>query len=139
MIKSQLLLDTFDLIFDELKSTDLLQKQIQYLTIGETEHTRVGLFINFIKEENILNYKAEYENFSNILENGDVCERLDGVELKNEELDILADISVNLKNGIIDYFEIFVKNGNDYPHIELEHYEIYQSWVDKSKRRTIKR
>lgn len=139
MIVSQILLDTFDLIFDGLKSKHLLQKQIQYLNIRETRYTGVGLFVNFIHDEEIFVYKSEFENFSNIHANGDVWERIDGLEFKNEALDILADISVHLKNGIINYWEIFVKNGNDYPETGLEHYEMYQSWVDESKRRTIKR
>ena len=46
------------------------------------------------------------------------------IELVNKELDILADITIHLKDGIIDHIEIWNKTGVDYPLEELLTYEL---------------
>ncbi len=140
MITSQLILDTFDLIFDGQESKDLLDKQVNYLSVGKVDHTGVGLFIYFTKDENIYSYKIIDDSDSNAIDNRGINAPLFGIELKNEELNILADVIVHIKDGIIDYFEIFQKYHPSYPLTEPEHYEIYHDWLlDKSKRRIITR
>ena len=139
MIASQLILDIFDLIFDGHKSKDLLDKQINYLSVGKLDHTGVGLFIHFTKDNKIYSYKIIYESGSMTTDNQGINELLIGVELKNADLNILADVIVHIKDGIIDNLEIFQKYHSSYPMTEPEHYEIYQDYLDKSKRRTITR
>jgi hypothetical protein len=139
MITSQLILDTFNLIFDGHKSRELLDKQINYLSIGKLDHTGVGLFIHFTKDTNIYSYKINEESGSKTTDNQGLNEPLIGIELKNKDLNILADVIVHIKDGIIDNLEIFQKYHSSYPMTEPEHYEIYQDCLDKSKRRTITR
>ena len=137
MIKSQLLLDIFDLIFDDYEYEDKLRQQIQFLIEGETEHTGVGLFINFETEQGIENYKISTEKAENRDVDGKVIERINGVELRNSELKILADVTVHITDGIIDCVEIW-NMIDDYPTIEPSKYELEQVWVDSANRKLIR-
>lgn len=62
MIQSQYILDISDLTFDDHKASDLLRKQVDFLTITETEHTGIGLFIKFSADPGVKDYKAN-ENY----------------------------------------------------------------------------
>ena len=137
MIKSQLLLDIFDLIFDDFEYEDKLRRQIQFLNEGETEHTGVGLFINFETEQGIENYKIPIEKTENRDVNGKAIERINGVELRNSKLKILADVNVHITDGIIDCVEICNMIG-DYPTIEPSKYELEQVWVDSKNRKLVR-
>ncbi|MDI9341902.1 MAG: hypothetical protein QM534_15125 [Sediminibacterium sp.] len=64
---------------------------------------------------------------------------VDGVEIKNESQNILANAIVHLKEGIIDCLEIWNKNGENYPVVEPENYELTQTWLGLKDKRTIKR
>lgn len=128
MIQSTLILNILDLTFDGYEYAELLRKQIPFLTEGEKEYTGTGLFIDFIAEEGIYKYRIT----------GNDNERINGVEIRNEELNILADADVCLKNGIIEYIEIWNKL-DVYPSIEPEHYELHQAWLAPEKRRIIVR
>ena len=137
MIKSQLLLDIFDLIFDDFEYEEKLRKQIQFLKESETEHTGVGLFINFETEKGIENYKIPTEKAENRDVNGKAIERINGVELRNSELKILADVTVHITDGIIDCVEIW-NMIDDYPTIEPSKYELEQVWVDSKNRKLVR-
>lgn len=126
MVSSKLILDIFELAFDGLNEKELIQKQIVFLTEGETKYTGAGLFASFIKNEEIYKYKTDFENVF-----------FNGLEIINNSEGILADAIVHFKNGIIDYVEIWNKNGNDYPMKELNSYVISQVWIDESCKRTI--
>ncbi len=139
MIKSKFILDIFDLIFDDHKANDLLKKQIGFLTEGEIEHTGVGLFINFNSDETIQTYKIDKKLLVDESTDPNVLEMIDGVEIKNESQNILADAIVHLKNGVIDSLEIWNKVGDNYPIIELEHYEMTQTWRDASQNKIIRK
>ena len=139
MIKSTYILDIFDLIFDEYESAELIKKQIPLIKEESREHTGIGLFINFKGCEEIENYKTPTLKFPVFDTDGNPIKRLNGVEIKNDALDILADITVHLRNGLIDSIEIFNKNGSEYRQINPVNYEMTQLWLDKSKRRTITR
>jgi hypothetical protein len=138
MIKSQLILDVFDLIFDDFEHEEKLRNQIPFLSENEREHTGIGLFINFKKENGIENYKIPIENTEDKDINGKAIERINGVEMKNNELKILADIDVQITDGIIDYIEIWNKIGEDFPIPELTKYELKQVWVNSKNRKIIR-
>ncbi len=139
MIQSKLILDIFDLIFDEIESEDLLRQQIQFLSEKSYEHTGIGMYVYFLADKEIEKYKIPTEKATNFDILGNPTEMINGVELSNEELNILADTTVHLKNGIIDCIEIWNKNGEDYPRDEPVCYELTQSWLEIPKRRRIKR
>ncbi|KGO84564.1 hypothetical protein [Flavobacterium suncheonense] len=139
MIKSQLLLDILDLIFDGLENEKNLRCQIPFLKENNQEHTGIGLFINLDADKNINDYKIPTINNSNKNVDGNPIERIDGLELINESQNILADISVHLTNGIIDCVEIWNKNGENYPKNEPNKYQLIQNWIVPEKRKTIVR
>jgi hypothetical protein len=58
MINSILINDIFDLAFDDIQESNQLRHQIQFLTIGETEHTGVGLYLYFLKDNEVYKYKV---------------------------------------------------------------------------------
>lgn len=138
MIKSQLILDIFDLIFDDFEHEEKLRNQIPFLSENEIEHTSIGLFINFKKGNGIEDYKIPIENTEDKDVNGKAIERINGVEMKNNELKILADIDVQITDGIIDYIEIWNKIGEDYPIHEPTKYELEQVWVNSKNRKIIR-
>jgi hypothetical protein len=139
MIQSKYILDILDLTFDEFESEDLLRKQIPFLTEKEREHTGVGLHIYFLGDKEIETFKIPTDKALNFDIERNPTEMLNGVEVKNEKLKVLADATVHLTNGLIDCIEIWNKNGEEYPLEELTDYELTQSWLDNSKRRTLKR
>ena len=139
MIKSQLLLDILDLIFDGLENEKNLRCQIPFLKESSQEHTGIGLFINLDADKNINEYKISTINQLNKDVDGNPIERIDGLELINESENILADISVHLTNGIIDCVEIWNKNGENYPENELNKYQLIQNWIVPEKRKIIVR
>ena len=59
MIESKYILDIFELTFDDHKASELLRKQINHLTVSDTELTDVGLFINFSADKGINDFKIE--------------------------------------------------------------------------------
>jgi len=137
MALSKYILDIFDLTFQGLSSGDLLTKQIPFLSQGDNKHTGIGLYIYFVAKKEIQQYKVTASNTSTFDANGNVTEMLNGVEIRNSQLNILADATVHLKGGIIDNLEIWNKNGHDYPQTEPKNYELHQTWLDLQKRRTI--
>ena len=102
MIVSPFILDIFDLAFDDLSSGDLLRKQIAFLSPGEKEHTTVGLFTYFVAARGIEQFRVPTDNITNFDVQGNPIDRINGVEIRNEELNILADASVQIKNGFIN-------------------------------------
>src|SRR5688572_8631382 len=131
MIKSQYILDIFDLAFDDHISSDLLRKQIPFLTLKNEDHTGIGLFIYFSADKGIENYKLDFSQATNFDIEEHATEMIDGVEIRNPELKILADAIVHLKDGIIGHLEIWNKCGEDYIQSEPDHYELHQMWLDK--------
>ena len=139
MALSKLILDIFDLTFDDYEYGDLLRQQISFLRQSDQEHTSVGLFIYFKGEHGIEQYRVPTDKINSFDLEGDPIERLNGVEIKNEMLNILAEATVHLKNGFIDCLEIFNKNGEDYPTNEPDSYSLEQIWIDEAQRRKIVR
>ena len=124
MISSKLVIDILHLILDDDEVENSFREQIDFLIESSKENTGIGLFINF---ENELRDKY-FKIGKNLI--------FDGVEIKDDELNILADIILHIKDGIIDQLEIFNKNGEKYPEQDIEHYILKQNWKG-SKNRTI--
>lgn len=139
MIQSKYILDILDLTFDKFEFEHLLRKQILFLTEHKREYTGVGLYVYFIGDKEIENFKIPTDKILNFDIDGNPIEILDGVEIKNERLNVFADTTIYIKNGLIDYVEIWNKNGGNYPREELTSYELTQGWLENSKNRTIKR
>ena len=139
MIQSKYILDILDLTFDKFEYEDLLRQQILFLTEEKREHTGVGIYVYFISDKEIENFKIPTDKTLSFDIDRNPTEILDGVEINNEKLKVLANTAVHLTNGFIKYVEIWNKNGEDYPLEELTSYELTQCWLDNSKKRTIKR
>lgn len=137
MIKSQLILDIFDLIFEDFEYEGKLRNQIQFLKESGTKHSGVGLFVSFEAESGIEDYRIPTEKAENKDINGKANERINGVELKNSELKILADVNVHITDGIIDCVEIW-NMIDDYPITEPTKYEMEQVWVGSKNRKLIR-
>jgi hypothetical protein len=138
VISSQYILDIFDLLFDDHQEESLLRNQVPYLTQTYTDHTGVGAFIHFAADNEIEKFRLN-TNAGLLDIYGNSIDRIDGLEIRNSSLSILADATVHLKEGIIDSIEIFNKGGGDYVSREPEHYELNQMWLDEGKRRNINR
>lgn len=137
MINSQYILDILDLAFDDHAASDLLRKQISYLTLTDIDHTGIGAFIHFQADTQIKQFRLDTTMATNFDIEGNPTTMVDGIEIRNPELSILADAIVHLKNGVIDHLEIWNKCGEDYVHTEPVHYELHQMWLDNNIRRTI--
>ena len=138
MIKSKFILDIFDLLFDGDEIGKTLRRQIDYLTEDEYEYTGIGVFVKFAHSDEIKKYSIKSSDIKNIdltAFNGD--EIIEGVIIRNEKEDIEADATVFLKDGIIDYLEIWNRLG-DYPDKELDNYILTQEWKDSPGRQIIK-
>jgi len=116
MINSKFILDILDLILDE-DDTRTLREQIAFLNELEIEHTGIGMFVNF--KNNFL--ETNLLNLSNKV--------LNGIEIRNENEKVLADVILYVKNGKIEQLEIFNKNGFDFPKEYLDEYIITQTWI----------
>jgi hypothetical protein len=114
MIKSAFILNILDLLLDGDKEGKAIRPQIEYLTESEYDYTGVGLFLNFQKTEEILNYKYPEDRVI-----------LDGVTITSPEIKIGASAILFLNSGIIDYLEIWSYDG-EYPRKELTSYVLKQ-------------
>lgn len=139
MIQSRYILDLLDLLFDDHKASHLLNKQIEYLSVGDTEHTGMGLFINFNPDAGIDDFRVPKKLLLNNTDSKDVLEMINGLEIINESQKILADAIVHLKDGLINTLEIWNKGGSEYPVTEPLHYKLHQSWRDEKDKRYIER
>ena len=137
MINSQYILDIFDIAFDDHSESELLRNQVPFLTMTDIDHTGVGAFVHFSSDNQIQQFKLDTSNATSFDNEGNPTSVVDGIEIKNSELSILADAIIHLKNGIIDHLEIWNKCGKDYVQTGPEHYQLDQMWRDKNNRRTI--
>jgi hypothetical protein len=137
MIKSQYILDILDLAFDDHSASDLLRKQVLFISVTNTEHTGSGAFIHFQPDHQIQQFKLDTTNATNFDIEGNAIVMIFRIEIRNTELSILADAIVHLKNGVIDHLEIWNKCGEEYVQTEPEHYELYQTWLGNNNPRII--
>ena len=111
-----------DLLLDGEEDAVRLKAQLPYLTDSEYEYTGVGLFVSFEQNKGIE---------PTILENERTI--LNGVEITSTELEIGADATLFVFNGLIDYLEIWSYSGN-YPANELSNYCLKQIWKNSPGR-----
>jgi len=128
MIESKLTLDILSLFFHGEKDAEFFKKQIAHLTVSEIEYSGVGVFITFENDEKIYEYRAYSELKDIDFKNENRLTILDGIVIKNKELNIEASAMIHIEDGIIESIEIFNYNGFEYPESELENYEISQNW-----------
>lgn len=128
MITSEFILNILHLALTDDNTLASLQQQIPFLTIKEVKHTGIGLFIYLD-----LYNAAQVERHITTIKSTPIT----GVEIRSDKEKVLADAVVHVSNGLIDYIEIFNKNGEDYPVTELACYEMYQTWLNENQRKYI--
>ncbi|QKZ14553.1 hypothetical protein [Spirosoma sp. KUDC1026] len=119
MIKSKYISDVLELLLDGDDNGKAAKSQIPFLSDINCEYTNGGgVFISFSHSAEIVAYRLAQDNIV-----------LNGVTINSPELEIGADATVFLTNGIIDYLEIWSFDGN-YPNHELTNYTLKQAWKD---------
>jgi hypothetical protein len=121
MIKSEFISNIIELTIEGEKFEDILFEQIRHLTVKEEEHTGVGLYVYFKYEPEIEKYRLTESQLAELF--GEYAHRLEKFELINSEINVLADTTVHISNGLIECLEIWNKIG-DYPKEELVTYEL---------------
>ena len=121
MISSKFIVDILNLMLDDETLDESLFRQIKFLKDIESVYTNVGVFINFKNE-----IEEEFLKIGMNL-------TFDGVEIQNDEQNILADAILQVKDGIICQLEIFNKNGFDFPKEEIENYVLTQNWKESKE------
>lgn len=116
MINSKFILDILDLLLDGDNDGFMLRHQLDDLTDDNYNYTGSGLFVTFSHNDNILAKRIHSDDLL-----------LNGILIKSSELEIGAECSIFISNGIIDYLEIWSHSGN-YPKRELKDYVLTQNW-----------
>ncbi len=122
MIQSRFIADIIDLLLDGDEEGTALRNQIPFLTDSDYEYTGAGLFVGFLYDKAIYQFKL---TSSTIL--------TDGVEIKSSELEGSASTSLFISEGLISSLEIFAYDGK-YPEKELTNYVLTQTWVGSPQR-----
>lgn len=123
MIKSKYIFDIIDLLLDGDEEGIMARRQIEFLTEKEIIFTGPGAFIYFSNTEQIEKYKVKNIDLN-----------ITGVVINSPELKLGADAHIFLKNGIINYLEIYSRDSS-YPKYELQEYIITQEWVGSPNRK----
>jgi hypothetical protein len=126
MIKSKFILEILDLLLDGENDGLMIRRQLDCLTDENYNYTGSGLFVTFLHNDNNSTKRIQKDNLV-----------LNGVLIKSSELEIGADATIFITNGIIDYLEIWSQSG-DYPKRELADYILTQVWEDSPKRQITK-
>ena len=121
MIESALISEIIKLTVEGEKFENLLLEQINYLTIKEKEYTGVGLFVYLKQDKEIEKYRLTNSQLNELF--GHHNHQIENFELINPEIDILADTTVYLTDGLIDCVEIWNKLG-EYPKGDIINYEL---------------
>lgn len=121
MVKSQFILDILILLLDGEDSKFLIT-QLDYISDSNYNYTNGGgCFITFSHSDDIIKYKLK----GNLV--------LNGVTIESPELKGGADVTLFMKDGIIDYLEIWSFDGK-YPNTELKIYKLSQVWQSSAKK-----
>jgi hypothetical protein len=112
MIQSKFIMDIMEMLLDKDDEGIALRKQLEFLTDSKYEYTGAGVYVNF---ESL----AGIEGFLY----GDNSLSLAGVEIKSKEIGVAANARLRVKNGKINYLEIWSYDGV-YPYKELSNYSL---------------
>lgn len=116
MIQSKFILDILYLLLDGAPEVIALRSHIPNLTDDEYEYTGGGVFISFSYNEKVVPYQGDKPNL-----------RIGGVLITTREYPIEADADLVIRDGLIDYLEIWCYLG-DYPQKGLTKYTLRQAW-----------
>ena len=122
MIQSRFIADILDLLLDGDEDGVALRSQIPFLTDSDYEYTGAGLFVGFSHSEPISQFK--------LTSNTTVTH---GVEIKSSELELGADTTLFISEGLVSSLEILAYDGN-YPEKELTDYVLIQIWNGSPQR-----
>lgn len=115
MIDSIFISNILKSIIEGETDSDLLKSQLNHLTIEKINYTGNGVFVEFSKDSSIGKYRLTQDCI------------LNGLEIKSQEFDLIAEAILFIREGLIDYLEIWSKSGI-YPNHELKNYELLQTW-----------
>jgi hypothetical protein len=123
MIRSTFILNILDLLLDGDRFGLAIRPQIDHMTDDVYDYTGVGVFVTFQADETIFNYRISEDRIV-----------LDGVKITSPELALGASATLFLKEGIMDYLEIWSFDGV-YPKKELGTYTLRQegNWATDVK------
>ena len=116
MIKSQLIKDTLDLLLESNEDAILAKEQMKYLADVNYNYSDIGVFIKFSHTPEATKYRIEESDLM-----------LNGVATQSPDLMAEADATLFFADGIIDYLEIWTRDGA-YPEKDLKTYVITQEW-----------
>lgn len=119
MIKSKYIFDILDKIVEGLpEETPLLKKQLPYLTENDFDYTGVGVFVKFLVDDLIREYKVKQDEMV-----------IDGIVIQSSELEIGGYALLFIRGGLIETLEI-LGHGDSYPERDLKDYKLIQTWID---------
>jgi hypothetical protein len=119
MIDSKYISDILEKIIETENDHDLLKSQLEYMVIQDYKYTWTGLFVHFEKQNKIETFKVTEDKI------------LNGLIIKSPELELDAEATLFIKDGIIDYLEIWSHSGK-YPNHEIQEYKLIQGWIVKN-------
>lgn len=114
MIDSIFISNILSSIIEGETESDSLKSQITHLTIEKFNYTGNGVFVEFSKDPSIEKYRLAEDCI------------LNGLDIKSQEFELIAETILFIREGLIDYLEIWSKSGI-YPNHELNNYELIQS------------
>ncbi len=117
MIASNYIYNILSLLCDGDDAGMATSLQLPYLTEEEYLYTASGLFVSFKHLDGISEYKFQADY--NVV---------NGVKVKSSTPHLEAEAQFFLKDGLIDYLEIWCYDG-DYPKEELTSYVLTQEWM----------
>jgi hypothetical protein len=127
MINSEYLSNILSLLIDDIKYGQLLSEQLRLLTESDYEYTGSGVFVGFLKDERIREWRLDVDNLV-----------LNGVLIRSKELQGPgAEAQLHIRDGVISYLEIWSFAG-PYPGKDLESYALVQGWEGSNGKQIVK-
>ena len=121
MIESEFILTIIEITIEGEKFENQILEQLNFLSEKNNEYTGVGIYTYLQPQVGIEKHQLTKDQLDEMF--GIYNNELTKFELINVELNILADVTMNFRQGIIDNIEIFNKLG-EYPTEELLTYQL---------------
>jgi hypothetical protein len=125
VIKSNYIRDILDLLLDGDTDGKAFRWQIALLIDISYHYTGSGVFVSFSLEA--VDPKYQFPEIDLVL---------NGIQISSTSENIEAEAQIFIKNGHIDYLEIWSKNGV-YPKRELNSYILTQAWRNSPGRNIV--